>query len=144
MSGGWHFMVPQQLGERKQFEDDGRTFEVIPFSGHNFRAGMGGNTNGLVLNQVAPVKRTVLFTRRYYSDGAGGSGMCEVSSSFFEGIEDFLKRHEVEWWGKPDTMKKEADGHYFTPAKWSSDFIKLHPEDPEYDEKEDPDVEKKK
>lgn len=135
-------MVPQHQGERRQFEDDGRTFEVIPFSGLNNRAGMQGDTEGLVLNQVAPEKTTVLFTRRYWCSAPSGGALCEVNHEFFDGIEEFLKRHDVEWWGTPNRMYEKASGHYFVPSKWSSDFIKLHPDDPDYDEASDPDIEK--
>lgn len=139
----WHFMVPQSNRETREFtDDDGRKFEVLSFSGSNERAGMFGETSGCVVNQVAPEKRTVLFTRRYYSDGAGGSSMCEVSSKFIDGIEAFSEKHKITLYGKPDTMLDKADGHLFTPSQWSSDMIKLHPDDSEYDPKDDPDLKK--
>ncbi len=139
----WHFMVPQGNREVKEFTDEGRKFEVVSFSGSNERGGMFGQTSGCVVNQIEPEKRTVLFTRSYYSCGAGRSFMCEVSCKFIDGIDAFATKHNITLYGKPDTMLEETDGHLFTPSKWSSDMIKLHPDDPAYDPKDDPDLEKK-
>lgn len=136
-------MVPQVQGATRKFEDKGRVFQVTTFSGQNARAGMDGNTEGVVLNQLEPRKTTVLFSRRYWCSAPSGDTACEVNHDFFEGISEFLQRHEIKVWGEPEKMTDKATGHYFSLAKWSSDFIKLHPEDPEYDEGDDPDRKKK-
>lgn len=59
---------------------------------------------------------------------------------FFEGIEGFLQRNGVKWWGTPVKMADQANGHYFTPTKWSSELIKLHHDNRDYNGKEDPDL----
>ncbi len=144
----WHFLVPQQNRKTIEFtEDDGRKFEVLTFSGSNERAGMSGDTMGCIVNLVSPHKQTVLFTRRYYSDGSKTSSTCEVSDKYFANIEEFVAKHNIQLFATPEKMLSGTDGHYFALTNWSNEFIKLHPDDPIYDAAEDPDVkeaEKKK
>lgn len=129
----FHFMVRQSNRKTEEFtEEDGRKFEVTTFSGSNERAGMFGETTGCIVNLVAPEKRTVLFSRYYYSDGSRGNSSCEVSASYIDGIVAFAEKHKITLYGNPETMLSTTDGHFFTLAEYSDDFIELHPEDPAY------------
>jgi hypothetical protein len=121
----FHFIVPQHVTNCKTFESKDRTFQVYEFRGENSKAGMYGRTEGVLVNQIQPVKKTALFSRYYYSEGSGAHNICHVAKEFLSEVEELSRQGEFSLYGDPEVMLEKADGRYFKLAINSSKFISL-------------------